>query len=864
MISFRTSARQRGPAPGEAADAELVQAAREGDKRAFVQIVARYQAMVCGIALGVLNDFAASEDAAQEAFLTAWRKFHDLREPARLRPWLAQIARNAALGHLRRQRGEEPLPDDPHFADESALPDELAATEEESALVREALERLPEKYRVPLVLYYREGESVRTVAESLGISEDAVKQRLARGREMLRERMSGVIETALRRGPGPVFTMTIAAAIGALAAPAVIAGGVFTGAAAAGTSASHASTLFTAMSTTKTFAAAAAAVLCIPVGYQIARHQERPAPAPAALAETAPVQLAAADRARFENSALFAEWLALHERHGTNAAAMPLLHKAISDLPEESRRKAFHAALAAEWALVDPAAGFTFLEKDASQRLLFDQWLARDPSAAVDALLKAKNFESLATETLSDIARYAPSRLPEIASKLPKPRFHWDDHIREAFALIAESSIPDAREAAFQVQGPNRSEALAGIAKIWARSDLNQTIAWARELPSDLDHDEIIRAALIGRAEIDPISALDSVGIVPPGGHSSVFASTTAARVLGEAADTDFDSTAAWLASNSHQLTREDLLGLAGQVTDHLNADPIAFLSRHSDEGSLYALLPAISSALLNDAGGQRQAVWNWLQGQPANETTKTLKRDVLNSASWQEPELALRLAENLPYSAEGEKDALTIASALFNAGNSLHRFDAMYEAASPRLRPILLEAAFDHIPRGVPNPETWAARIPQLPEESRVAAARNLAAGWASRAPEAAFSWARSLPQGDPREQALSQAAATWARNDSQAAASWISRLPAGSDRDNAASAFAQQIAGKDPHAAWEWAKKIGDKTYATHAAFRAAQVMAARDPSTARQWAKTGPFNPELRAKLEQIIQASQQPKQ
>ena len=77
------------------------------------------------------------------------------------------------------------------------------------------LAKLPETYRLPLVLYYREGQSVRAVAEALGISEDAVKQRLARGREMLRDRMSGLIETVLTRtGPTPIFTMVIAAAIG--------------------------------------------------------------------------------------------------------------------------------------------------------------------------------------------------------------------------------------------------------------------------------------------------------------------------------------------------------------------------------------------------------------------------------------------------------------------------------------------------------------------------------------------------------------------------------------------------------------------------------------------------------------------------
>src|SRR5438045_2976791 len=100
-------------------DAELVHAARRGDKRAFVEIVARHQAMVCGIALGILGDFALSEDAGQEAFLRAWRKIHELREPERLRAWLGQIARNAALGQLRRKKGHDVLEDDLAIMDQS-------------------------------------------------------------------------------------------------------------------------------------------------------------------------------------------------------------------------------------------------------------------------------------------------------------------------------------------------------------------------------------------------------------------------------------------------------------------------------------------------------------------------------------------------------------------------------------------------------------------------------------------------------------------------------------------------------------------------------------------------------------------------
>jgi RNA polymerase sigma factor (sigma-70 family) len=273
-------------------DAELVQAARQGDKRAFVEIVARHQAMVCGIALGILTDFAASEDAGQEAFLTAWRKIHELREPERLRGWLGQIARNAALGQLRRTREHETWDEKVVVLDESPAPDQVAASEEEAALVRESLEKLPEAYRLPLVLYDREGQSVRAVAEALEISEDAVKQRLARGRDMLRDRMSGVIEGVLTRsGPTAIFTMAVAAAIGALAAPAALAGSVFTASSVAGSSAAGASTTSTVtlMSTSKAILLTTALVVlvCVPVGYRL---HTGPGAQPAATSDEVRVQ----------------------------------------------------------------------------------------------------------------------------------------------------------------------------------------------------------------------------------------------------------------------------------------------------------------------------------------------------------------------------------------------------------------------------------------------------------------------------------------------------------------------------------------------------------------------------------------------
>src|SRR5436853_5711300 len=181
------------PEPGRSAlpsDADLALAAARGDQKAFVEIVVRHQAMVCGTALGIVGNIAASEDVAQEAFLTAWRKLRELREPAKLRPWLRQIARHVALRHQQCQRGHGGLEEAPDLPDLSPAPDEQAANQEEAGLVRDALTQLPESYREPLILYYRENQSTKAVAEALEISEDAVRQRLARGREMLRDRLS--------------------------------------------------------------------------------------------------------------------------------------------------------------------------------------------------------------------------------------------------------------------------------------------------------------------------------------------------------------------------------------------------------------------------------------------------------------------------------------------------------------------------------------------------------------------------------------------------------------------------------------------------------------------------------------------------
>jgi RNA polymerase sigma factor (sigma-70 family) len=165
-----------------------VQAAMCGSEDAFSRIVAECANTVCSISLAIVGDVGASEDIAQETFLAAWRGIGNLRNPDSFLPWLRQITRNQAHAWLRDHSRE--VADDAVVAtaiDRRPHPDVALLDEERRSTVREVIDELPDETRETLVLYYREGASTRQVADLLGISEDAVRQRLTRARAVVRE-----------------------------------------------------------------------------------------------------------------------------------------------------------------------------------------------------------------------------------------------------------------------------------------------------------------------------------------------------------------------------------------------------------------------------------------------------------------------------------------------------------------------------------------------------------------------------------------------------------------------------------------------------------------------------------------------------
>jgi RNA polymerase sigma factor (sigma-70 family) len=200
-------------------DARLVELGLNGDRDAFGQLVARYQSPICALAYSACGDISHSEDLAQETFIIAWRKLSDLKEPAKFKSWLNGIARNLINNAFRQQMrnplaAAEPLDESLTTTASLSNPAGQAISKEEEGILWRSLEHIPEAYREPLILFYREHQSIERVAEVMDLSEEAARQRLSRGRKLLQEQVLAFVEGALARtNPGQAFTLGVLAVL---------------------------------------------------------------------------------------------------------------------------------------------------------------------------------------------------------------------------------------------------------------------------------------------------------------------------------------------------------------------------------------------------------------------------------------------------------------------------------------------------------------------------------------------------------------------------------------------------------------------------------------------------------------------------
>ena len=174
-------------------DAELVRRVIDGDTQAYGELVKRYQGAVYATAYHYVGRYGSAEDIAQDAFLAAYHGLPRLREPARFGPWLKEVTCRTAANWLRRHAKqldkETPLPNRKRVSieDARANPAKVFERAERMDQVREAIDSLPENYRLPVVLRYLQDLSYEEIAQFTGTSREEVRGVLYRAGRQLRQ-----------------------------------------------------------------------------------------------------------------------------------------------------------------------------------------------------------------------------------------------------------------------------------------------------------------------------------------------------------------------------------------------------------------------------------------------------------------------------------------------------------------------------------------------------------------------------------------------------------------------------------------------------------------------------------------------------
>lgn len=143
----------------------------QGDRTAYAQLVRRHYKSVFLVCLGVLGNVHDAEDMAQDALLKGFEQVRQLRDGGQFGGWIVAIARNLSLNLLRKRKTTNRM----LAAETPSEPEPPAASHEE---LQQAVARLPLELRLPLVMYYFDGQNVKGVARKLEISTSGVYQKL--------------------------------------------------------------------------------------------------------------------------------------------------------------------------------------------------------------------------------------------------------------------------------------------------------------------------------------------------------------------------------------------------------------------------------------------------------------------------------------------------------------------------------------------------------------------------------------------------------------------------------------------------------------------------------------------------------------
>ena len=179
-------------------DAELVEQILNGNNNAFRYLVANYQRLVLHVVGRIVQRQEDVEDICQEVFIKVFKQLKKFRGESRLSTWIAKVAYNTSISHVRRKRRDE------HSYDEQpgliaaemddARNDKIVEKAEAKKYLLELIEELPVHYRTVLTLFHLEEFSYKEIEEITGMPEGTIKSYLSRARKLLKGKLDKVVK----------------------------------------------------------------------------------------------------------------------------------------------------------------------------------------------------------------------------------------------------------------------------------------------------------------------------------------------------------------------------------------------------------------------------------------------------------------------------------------------------------------------------------------------------------------------------------------------------------------------------------------------------------------------------------------------
>ena len=169
-------------------DYQLVQESLKGNQESFAELLSRYKNLVYSVILRMVNDPEEANDLAQEVFIKIYKNLDKYHPEYKFSTWIIRIATNHVIDFRRKKKQETISMDDMVYEPADHDTPESAFLKREGRMnVAKALEALPDMYKIPIVLYHQQGLSYQEISNIIGEPLSKVKNRIFRGRKLLKE-----------------------------------------------------------------------------------------------------------------------------------------------------------------------------------------------------------------------------------------------------------------------------------------------------------------------------------------------------------------------------------------------------------------------------------------------------------------------------------------------------------------------------------------------------------------------------------------------------------------------------------------------------------------------------------------------------